>query len=240
MPLNRFHAGALLLALSASDPALARPGGWNGDGWGGDSWGRGSWDSRSAERTRRAAGPPEGEVIVSRFAAEGEATQALGHGVATVTGAPTGSGVARTDQESRELATYEAAVIDQLAQVGYRTDAPPEAATQIAELHISHDVVVPQEEKRSPVSGEMAVGVSNRGSMVGMAVNIDMTKPRAALIATRLEARIRDKASGAVLWEGRADINTREGDEKWSDGAIAARLAAALFDRFPGAAGDRP
>ena len=66
--------------------------------------------------------------------------------------APTGSGA-----DSRELRTYEAAVIDQLAQLGYRTDAPADSASQITELHIGHDVVVPQEQKRSPVSGEMAV-----------------------------------------------------------------------------------
>ncbi len=243
MPLNRFHARsgvlALLLALTAASPALARPGGWGGDSWRDDGWGGGrdSWDSPSyrSSRTRHAEGPPEGHVVVARFTAEGDAASALGHGVVTVTGAPTGSGV-----ESRELATYEAAVIDQLTQVGYRTDSPPEAATQIAELHISHDVVVPQEGKRSPVTGEMAVGVSNRGSMVGMAVNVDLTKPRAALIATRLEARIHDKATSAVLWEARADINTREGDEKWTDGAIAARLASALFDHFPGTSGNGP
>ena len=182
---------------------------------------------------RHADGPPEGRVEVSRFVAEGDAAKALGHGVVTVTGAPTGSGA-----DSRELRTYEAAVIDQLAQLGYRTDAPADSASQITELHIGHDVVVPQEQKRSPVSGEMAVGVSNRGSAYGLALNVDLTKPRGALIATRLEVRIRDKATGAALWEGRADIVTREGEEKWSDGVIAAKLAAALFDHFPGKTGE--
>ena len=234
MRLNRFTLPALTLAvvtlaIAAAGTAQARPGNWGGDGWGQDRWGRDGWDSpRAASRTRHADGPPEGHVEVSRFVAEGEGAKALTHGAISVIGAPTGSGVA-----SRELAAYEAAVVDQLAQLGYRTDTPAEATTQVTELHIGHDVVVPQEEKRSPVSGEMSVGVSNRGSMVGMAVNVDMTKPRGALIATRLEVRIRDKASGAVLWEGRADINTREGDEKWSDGMIATKLAAALFDEFP-------
>ena len=220
------------LAVTLATPALAHPGGWGGDPWGRESleserWGRDSGPARHAD------GPPEGRVEVSRFVAEGDAAKALGHGVVTVTGAPTGSGA-----DSRELRTYEAAVIDQLAQLGYRTDAPADSASQITELHIGHDVVVPQEQKRSPVSGEMAVGVSNRGSAYGLALNVDLTKPRGALIATRLEVRIRDKATGAALWEGRADIVTREGEEKWSDGVIAAKLAAALFDHFPGKTGE--
>ena len=86
---------------------------------------------------------------------------------------------------------------------------------------------------RKPVSGEMAVGVSNRGTMMGLGINIDLTKPKGALVSTRLEARIKDRTSGAVLWEGRADILTRQGDARWSDQKIAERLAAALFEGFP-------
>jgi hypothetical protein len=231
---NQFLLPALALpaALAMATPALAQPGGWGADPWGREPLGSERWGRESAS-SRHAAGPAEGHVEVSRFVAEGDVAKALGRGVIAVTGAPTGSGA-----DSRELRTYEAAVIDQLAQLGYRTDAPADSATQIAELHIGHDVVVPQEQKRSPVSGEMAVGVSNRGTAYGLALNVDLTKPRGALIATQLELRIRDKATGAALWEGRADVLTREGDEKWSDGVVAAKLAAALFDGFPGKSGE--
>jgi hypothetical protein len=85
----------------------------------------------------------------------------------------------------------------------------------------------------------MAVGVSSRGgSYQALGINIDLSKPAKALLSTRLEARIRDKVSGAVLWEGRADIATRDGDSKWTDQAIAARLAEALFAGFPGKNGE--
>lgn len=79
----------------------------------------------------------------------------------------------------------------------------------------------------------MAVGVSNRGTMTGMAVNVDLSKPRGALVSTRLEARIRDRANDTLLWEGRAEMATRDGDSRWDQQAIAARLAEALFDGFP-------
>lgn len=232
--LARLAAGLALPALAVCAPALARPGfgGGFGGGWGSPGWGMEPWRGSGLSERARRDGPVEGRVTVARFVAEGGAAEALGKGTISAIGAPSGSGA-----DSRELATYEAAVIDQLAQIGYKTDIPAGGAAQLVELHISHDEVAPQEIKK-PVSGEATVGVSNRGSMVGLAVAVDLSKPKGALVATRLEARIRDRVSGTVLWEGRADTITREDSDKWSQGAIAARLASALFDRFPGNSGE--
>lgn len=221
-------AAALILAGGAA-PALAHPGGWGG-GWGGDPWGHSygsSWDRQ------RASGPAEGKVEVNRFIAEDIDLATLGKGPLTVGGASEG-----VNAEDLELKVYESAVLDRLAGAGYQTATTASAAGQVAEVRVTHATVVPEEAPHKPVSGEMAVGVSNRGSMMGLALNIDMTKPLKALISTRLEARIKDKASGKVLWEGRADIVTREGNAKWNDNAIAARLAKALFDGFPGKSGE--
>ena len=141
----------------------------------------------------------------------------------------------------REQAIYEAAVIDALVKAGYNTALPGNAATgtptpaspQVVQLRITHHLLVPAERRRSPVSGEMAVGASNRGSMLGFGLNIDLSKPRPALISTTLTLRIRDAASGKPLWEGRASIATAEGSSRWPDQAIATRLATALFAGFP-------
>jgi hypothetical protein len=135
--------------------------------------------------------------------------------------------------DARSGATFEAAVIDQLAKAGYDTVTQKPDGGQIAEVRMIHDVVRPEEGKRNPVSGEATVGVSNRGSYTGLALNVDLTKPAKALVSTRLMARIKDRATGAVLWEGRADIVTRDGDDRWTEQAIATRLAAALFEDFP-------
>lgn len=220
----------LVAASLAATPALARPGGW-GPGWDAPGWGpspyAGDW-SRS-----RDPGPVEGKVEVTRFTAEDVTPGTLGQGAVNVGASPTGAGV-----EEFELKTYEAAVVDSLARAGYQTATTAGAAGQTVELRISHDVVVPEEGPKKPVSGEMTMGVSNRGSMMGMAVAVDLSKPKKALVSTRLDARIVDKASGKVLWEGRADIVTREGSDKWTDGAIAARLSKALFEGFPGKSGE--
>jgi hypothetical protein len=104
---------------------------------------------------------------------------------------------------------------------------------QLAELRVTRTVVQGPEERHKPVSGEMAMSVGNHGSAYGMAVNVDLTKPLPLLVSTRLEARIRDRATNKVLWEGRAEVATREGGKGWNEQDIAARLAAALFDGFP-------
>ena len=228
--MRAYHLLALPAALLAA-PLMAHPGGGWGSGWGGDPWGP-SYGERSYSRSR-SDGPAEGKVEVTRFVADGAAAAQLAKGGVSVIAAPTGGGIG-----DPELRTYEAAVVDRLAGIGYQTATTSAAAQQTAELRVTHDTVIPEEAPHKPVSGEMSMGVSNRGSMLGMAINIDMTKPQKALISTRLEARIRDKATGAVLWEGRADIVTREGSSKWTEGMIAAKLAQALFADFPGKSGE--
>lgn len=212
----------ILTAAAGADPVVAQPMGGFGGGWAGPGWDRGPGPAR-----RGAADSREGKVQVSRFLAEDVDVRSLGHGPIGVSAMPGSTGDARSG------ATFEAAVIDQLAKAGYDTVTQKQDSGQIAEVRMIHDVVRPEEGKRNPVSGEATVGVSNRGSYTGLALNVDLTKPAKALVSTRLMARIKDRATGAVLWEGRADIVTRDGDDRWTEQAIATRLAAALFEDFP-------
>lgn len=213
--------GSLIAAGLLAAPVAAQPGMWGDRGWSAEP-GRYARGARSASTSR------EGKVQVARFVADNAAAAALGKGSIAVIEAPAASPV-----DAREMATYQAAVIDALAGAGYDTATPDGA--QISEVRVLHTEAEPQEAPRKPVSGEMMMGVSNRGTMMGMGINIDLTKPKGALVSTRLEARIKDRASGAVLWEGRADILTRQGDARWTDQKIAERLAAALFEGFPAA-----
>jgi hypothetical protein len=209
------------LIATAAGPVLAWPGGgWGAPGWGSDPYGPG-WNGGSASDSR------EGKVSVDRFLAP-DAGAALKQAHIAVVAAPGGAG------DERQGATFEAAVIDQLAKAGYDTITPDPQGGLVAEVTTSRDVVVPQEARHRPVSGEMAAGVSNHGSGFGLGLNIDLTKPRKALVDTRLEITIRDRVSHKPLWEGRADIVTREADPHWTDTAVAGRLAGALFAHFPG------
>jgi len=219
-------AMAGLMTATLPQAALAQRGwggGWGQTGWGGPGWDGSGWNTPASTR---GSDPREGRVTSDHFVGDG-ALAALGHGAIAVITAP-GSGA-----EPREQATYEAAIVDQLAKAGYDTVTPDPKGGQVVEVALVHDMLQPAEEKHSPLSGSMSAGVSNRGSMMGMSLNYDATKPRGALISTHIEIRIRDRVSGAALWESRADIATREGDSHWNDTLIATRLAAALFAEFP-------
>lgn len=212
---------ALLAILAIAAPAHAQPG-WGGMGGYGGGWGGFGGASRyQAPRDDR-----EGRVDAERFLADG-AIPALGHGRITLRTMP------GTTASDREQATFEAAVVDQLAKAGYDTTGPDNEGGQIVEITVVRDQLEPAEEKRNPISGSATMGVSNRGSMMGLSLAYDATKPRGALVMTNMEIRIRDRATGKALYEARARIATREGTKAASDDAVSVRLAGALFERFP-------
>lgn len=130
------------------------------------------------------------------------------------------------------MPVFEAAVVDRLAAAGYDV-ANSQAPAQIAEVTVSHATIVPPEAPHRPVSGEVSVGVSNRGTSYGMALAVDLSKPAAAIVETRIDVRIRDAGSGRVLWEGHARSEARDGEREAGADAWAQRLARALFARFP-------
>ncbi|HWJ70070.1 MAG TPA: hypothetical protein VNS79_08495 [Sphingobium sp.] len=219
----------VIAALAAAAPALAQPG-WGRPGWGQSGWGSSIRGGSRLGSARNLDDSREGRVDAAHFVAD-DADGALGHGpIALVAPQEQGSNDISTGSER---AYYEAAVIDQLVTAGYNTTTPDPDGGQVAEVRIIRETLVPPEGKRKPVSGEVMVGASNRGTMTGMAIGIDLSKPKKALVSTRLEARLRDRVTGKPLWEGHAEIVTRDGDSHWTDQAIATRLATALFTHFP-------
>lgn len=200
-----------VIFLVASVPALGQPIG-------------GRWDTPMDQRIGRQSAEPSRKVQVEAFQAP-EAAALLGKGPITVA-------AAEGSEADWKLPVYEAAVVDQLAKLGYQTAVSGADGGQVAQIGIRHEQVVPEEAKRKPVSGAMEVGVSNRGSYQALALNVDLSKPKKAIVATRMDVRIRDKATDRVLWEGHAEAQTREDDDGLNNGAVAARLASALFARF--------
>lgn len=212
----------LLTATSAQAQRWGRGyrGGWYDDPLGG--FGSGS-------TLVNARDPREGKVDVNRFVAKTPLADELGHGpIAVETAQGDGPWI-----EPLVRRTYEAAIVDALVGAGYDTLHTQGPQAQTTRLTLTRLVLVPAPEKHGPISGEAAVAVSNHGTAYGIGINVDLSKPLTALVSTRLDARIIDKASGAVLWEGYATIATYDGDSKWSNDRIASRLAAALFDSFP-------
>lgn len=244
IPVLRTFAGiapALAMAAAgigvAAAPAMAQ--GWGGGfgGYGGGDYGWDGYGSRGIGGPGRASSrssQPSSRIDVTSYRSA-DALALLGKGKIVIAGvdAPAEDLEQGADTPSPDkLPVYEAAVVDALVGHGYDTQTATDAG-QIAEVAVSHQVVVPEEIKRSPVSGAMSTMVSNRGSGVALGLAVDLSKPAKAIVSTRMDVRIRDKASGRVLWEGHAEGMAREGEGGLDDGAMAARLAKALFARFP-------
>jgi hypothetical protein len=175
-----------------------------------------------------ARDPREGKVETATFLANSASVSQLGHGLIVFA---TGAGNASSGPYDGD---FESALVDQLAKAGYRTDAQSGTGGQTIEFVVSQDVVRPPEPPHNPVGGAVSAGVGSHGwGGVGMGLSIDLSKPLKALVATRLEARIRDSATQELLWQGRAQVVTRDGDKRWTPQAIAKRLTTALFKDFP-------
>lgn len=218
-------------AVSALAQGMPGPGGpWGGGPQGG--WqGRGDDGGYDQRISQRQTEQPSRKIDVTAFRAAGADTL-LGKGRIVVSRAAEASGDAVSMESEAKLPVYEAAVIDELARLGYDT-ATAQDPGQVAEIGVMHRVSVPEEAPRKKVSGAMSTTISNRGSGFGMALALDLTEPAKAIIATRLDLRIRDKASGRVLWEGHAEGEAREDDGGIDNAAMAARLAGALLKKFP-------
>jgi hypothetical protein len=222
MPAVRPSLAIVACLLLTATPAFAQSRGWSGPGW--DSPRAGGWsDQRLSSNSRDDR---EGKVDAESFAAV-DVGDALGHGAITVSTLPS------MTPGAADGAAFEAALVDQLVKAGYDTTAAAPEGGQQAEIRIVRDVLLPEEQRRKPVSGEAMIGMGTYGSSMGLALSVDLRKPRKALVSTRMDVRIIDKASGKALWEGRAEMATREGDKRWNEQAIAGRLSSALFKNFP-------
>ncbi|WP_066968016.1 DUF4136 domain-containing protein [Rhizorhabdus dicambivorans] len=74
---------------------------------------------------------------------------------------------------------------------------------------------------------------------VGGAVSFPIGKPKQRMdVLTQLSVQLKRRSEGTVIWEGRAESAVRDGTPAASPEAAVARLAAALFQGFPGRSGE--
>ncbi len=147
----------------------------------------------------------------------------------------TGSGTA-----SLEYKTYAAAVQTELLRLGYTSPAPGVAPQFLATVSFSR-APRPLPPRRSPVSiGVGGGGFSGGGGGGGVGLGGGVSFPVGGSgagegIVTELSVRIREGAD--AIWEGQAQSLTDTSAPDANAGAIATRLARALFTDFPGESG---
>lgn len=172
---------------------------------------------------------PVGPVEVTRFHLPD--TALLGRGSIAVEPAP---GV---DGNSLEFRSYQTAVADQLARLGYGA-ANASGDDSVASLRLDRETMT-SDTGSSRVT--VAMGGSNMGSgtSVGMGLGFALGGHSASgQVRTELAVSIRQRATGQVLWEGRASFTVAAGSPLAQTQLAAPKLAAALFAGFPGNSGE--
>ncbi|MEY4237592.1 MAG: hypothetical protein RL339_193 [Pseudomonadota bacterium] len=172
---------------------------------------------------------PTGPVEVTRFHAQDIST--LGNGTIAVEPAPGHDGA------SLEWKAYQAAIERQLALIGYSAVPAGAVSTQVAQLRLSRESFRP-ERSGSPVCVGVGGSTGSYGSGLGVGIGINLSPRPSEQVRTDLGVIIRDRASGAALWEGRANFTVRAGSPLASTPLAAAKMAEALFKGFPGQSGE--
>ncbi len=170
-----------------------------------------------------------GPVEVTRFVAP-ESVARLGQGAIFV---ETAAGM---DGDSVALAPYKTAVAAELRRVGY-TETVRANAGQVAIVSLERYVIGAQG-RRSPVSVGVGGSTGSYGSGVGIGLGINLGGGSREQLGTELAVRISDVATGASLWEGRADFQVAENSDLARIPANAQTVASALFREFPGNDGE--
>lgn len=171
---------------------------------------------------------PVGPVQVTRFHAED--VSPLGKGTISVEPAP------GSDGNSIEWQTYRAAVMHDLQRLGY-TEAGPGAGAQVAWLKVSRSTFRP-ESGSSPVSVGVGGSTGSYGSGVGLGIGINLSPKPKEQVATEMAVSIKDRTSGATLWEGRASFVVTTASPLAGTALAAPKMSAALFLNFPGNSGE--
>lgn len=184
--------------------------------------------SVAALATLSACMTPMGPVEVTRFH-DAASLQQLGHGTIAVEAAP------GLDKASLELGTYRSAVARELARVGYQTVADGTGA-QVALVRLERSTIDPA--SKSPVGVGVGGSTGSYGSGVGLGISLDLSGKPKPLVVTKLGVMIKDRASGRTIWEGRAGFSVEEGAPLSQSALGAAKMAAALFEAFPGNNGE--
>lgn len=134
-----------------------------------------------------------------------------------------------------ETLSYRTAVDAELRRQGFVPAANGAAAPLLVRVSLTRS------ERRGDGASPVSVGVGgstgNYGSGVGVGIGLNLGGGPRRWVDLALAVRIDDAASGAALWEGRAQTAIPAKAPGAQPSLAAAKLAAALFGGFPGESG---
>jgi hypothetical protein len=139
--------------------------------------------------------------------------------------------------KSLEFESYAAPIGEELARAGFRL-APGLAKSELVAVVDVQRGSRAMIAESSPFSVGLGGGTFGRHVGVGGGVTFPIGKSRTReLIGTQLAVQIKRRSDGTVIWEGRAMSEARSDTPYAEPAAAVRRLAAALFQGFPGDSG---
>ena len=143
-----------------------------------------------------------------------------------------------------EFQSYARVVRDEFARLGFRLapDLTKAELVAVTEVHRSW-------RSTGQASGSsMSIGLGGAsgggwrgGTSVGLggSISFPIGKQREKMdVLTQLSVQLKRRSDGTVIWEGRAESIARDGTPYANPEASVSRLAAALFQGFPGRSGE--
>jgi hypothetical protein len=142
------------------------------------------------------------------------------------------------DANSLEFAQIAAAVERELARLGWNVVRGNARSEQVAVVRIEQEAHLAQ---GSGFSIGFGVGGADYGRSSGVGggvgAEIPITGQANQVVGTQLAVRIQRRSDATVAWEGHAEMEALGGTPLASRAGAADRLAAALFQDFPGESG---
>jgi hypothetical protein len=143
------------------------------------------------------------------------------------------------ETSSLEFAQYSGAVERELTRLGWTIAQGKGRSEQVAIVHVE------QASREAPRRSGFSIGVGggtgsfgrHGGVGVGVGGTIPIGRTTNQLVATRLSVRLQRRSDATVAWEGRAETEARAETPLAGKGPAVDRLAAALFQDFPGESG---
>ena len=171
---------------------------------------------------------PTGPVEVTRY---NRTAEGLVYGKGTYTLV---LGADSNDFNTLSASPYLAAIGREMQAVGYVDSKSP--SDVIADIKVTTNTRTPP--RQSPVSVGVGGSTGSYGSGVGLGVGINLGGGPKAQVETTLSVKIRRRTDNLVIWEGSAVQSAGVKSPAAQPGIAASKLAAALFQGFPGKSGE--
>lgn len=174
-----------------------------------------------------ACATPSGPVEVTRF----HLGQPIERGSVVI------EPISGADRDSLEFRTYSAAVGRELQRLGFVPSQGVENALFVANVEVTRDTRAALA-RRSPVSVGIGGGSGGFGGGIGGGISFGLGGGGSGdTVITQLSVQLKRRAGLSTVWEGRAQTQSREKAPAAQPGLAADKLAAALFQGFPGESG---